>query len=827
MHRSRTTARAALAALALVSGTLAAAPAAQELKPPAPLPEGRDSAPWIAERPAPRPSIPPPAAWRKDAAPDAGPSLEAGRARVRYAEDEDGLWAGGGTYKARFDRDGASYVPRLGALVPRNFPVRFRLEAASLAGEPLALDLAAPAARVGDVVSFDRGPLTERYEIGAGSIEQGFELDALPARGELALRIAVDTELEASDDGGGIRFANEHGAVLYGRAVAIDALGRRADAATELVEGGIEIRVDAGFVADAVLPLLVDPVISTFAVDSGPPDTFAPDVAYDAGRDVYLVVHEFTFSASDHDVLWDVISPAGANVNSGYLDQNLVEYWATPRAANHRLGGSFLAVAAVGHPSSGARRIRAASLQFLVSGFWSVTNHALVDGGESGDKLNPDIGGTSEGLFTTYACVVWERDYAPGDRDVHARLLNSTATPFGGTILVDNSGATEDTRPSISKSAGSFNVWSVVWQRRIPGTVTMPTNHDVHYARVRSTDGALLTSSSPLLTGVLDDTSPSASTPLPDGRWMAVCERVFPQTFFDRDIVGVLASTSLIDARNLSVLEADGGSGTLGEDQLTPSVDTDGVSFAVAYAESYLGSATDYDVYVSTFAPVGSRLFLAEGHRNLAFSSTREDRPRIVGTRPHGGPQFRTAVVWQDEVSAGNRDVEGGFYACEDFALHCFPADDALACPCGNPPSGPVRGCNNSAGTGGATLAQTGTASVSADTVAFHAAGQTATGTSVFLQGTALANATFGQGVRCAGGSLLRLYVKTAAGGASSAPVGADPTVSARSAALGGPIFAGDTRHYLVYYRDPVVLGGCPAASTFNTTPTGTSTWRP
>jgi hypothetical protein len=51
--------------------------------------------------------------------------------------------------------------------------------------------------------------------------------------------------------------------------------------------------------------------------------------------------------------------------------------------------------------------------------------------------------------------------------------------------------------------------------------------------------------------------------------------------------------------------------------------------------------------------------------------------------------------------------------------------------------------------------------------------------------------------------------------------------VSVRSAALGDPILAGQSRWYLVYYRDPTVLGGCPAASTFNSTQTGRVDWSP
>ena len=103
------------------------------------------------------------------------------------------------------------------------------------------------------------------------------------------------------------------------------------------------------------------------------------------------------------------------------------------------------------------------------------------------------------------------------------------------------------------------------------------------------------------------------------------------------------------------------------------------------------------------------------------------------------------------------------------------------------------------------------------------------TATSIVLQGRGSAPAGFvyGQGVRCVGGWLKRLFTKTASGGSITAPdFGAgDPTVSARSAAKGDVIQPGQSRWYLVYYRDPVVLGGCPASSTFNATQTGRVDW--
>jgi hypothetical protein len=85
----------------------------------------------------------------------------------------------------------------------------------------------------------------------------------------------------------------------------------------------------------------------------------------------------------------------------------------------------------------------------------------------------------------------------------------------------------------------------------------------------------------------------------------------------------------------------------------------------------------------------------------------------------------------------------------------------------------------------------------------------------------------YGQGVRCVAGLLKRLFDHNASAGIVTLPdFGAgDPTISARSAALGVPIMAGQSRWYLVYYRDPTVLGGCQATSTFNAGPTMRADW--
>jgi hypothetical protein len=104
--------------------------------------------------------------------------------------------------------------------------------------------------------------------------------------------------------------------------------------------------------------------------------------------------------------------------------------------------------------------------------------------------------------------------------------------------------------------------------------------------------------------------------------------------------------------------------------------------------------------------------------------------------------------------------------------------------------------------------------------VQLASSGEKPTALSIVLQGSALIEpANFGDGLRCAGGTLKRLYVEMAIGGAVSVPQSGDPPVSARSSALGDPISVGATRVYQVYYRD-ADAAFCPGphGGTFNAT---------
>jgi hypothetical protein len=146
----------------------------------------------------------------------------------------------------------------------------------------------------------------------------------------------------------------------------------------------------------------------------------------------------------------------------------------------------------------------------------------------------------------------------------------------------------------------------------------------------------------------------------------------------------------------------------------------------------------------------------------------------------------------------------------------CFgDGTQALPCPCSN--SGTAgHGCQNSAGTGGALLGATG--ATNPDTLVLHSSGELPTALTIFLQGNQLiAPLPFGDGLRCAGGALKRLYVESASGGSASAPQLGDPSVSQQSANLGDPILPGSSRWYQAYYRDSnATFCPIPQGNTYN-----------
>jgi len=143
---------------------------------------------------------------------------------------------------------------------------------------------------------------------------------------------------------------------------------------------------------------------------------------------------------------------------------------------------------------------------------------------------------------------------------------------------------------------------------------------------------------------------------------------------------------------------------------------------------------------------------------------------------------------------------------------YCFGDGSGNPCPCGNfaPPG---QGCASSLGHGG-TLSASGSAVVAADTLVLTGAGMP-NSSALYFQGNnqdAGGNGvSFGDGLRCTSGSILRLGTKANQGGVSSYPGPGDQSISVR----GNIPAAGATRNYQVWYRNAANF--C-TASTFNLT---------
>jgi trimeric autotransporter adhesin len=184
------------------------------------------------------------------------------------------------------------------------------------------------------------------------------------------------------------------------------------------------------------------------------------------------------------------------------------------------------------------------------------------------------------------------------------------------------------------------------------------------------------------------------------------------------------------------------------------------------------------------------------------------------------GPKPPTLFVGGDFTSAGGlRSATLARLPTCSTPITSFCAGDGSshACPCNN--SGATgHGCANSANGAGALLTASGDTGVTGDSVSLISSGETGNVTSVFLQGsTAVAPVLYGDGLRCIGGSLKRLYVKTASAGVVRAPLPSDVRITTRSAALGDPILPGYIRQYQVYYRDSsATFCPIPSGSTYN-----------
>jgi hypothetical protein len=721
--------------------------------------------------------------------------LEPARDTVAFDRVAETLWARGDNYKMAFEGGRARYVPFLASSAPQNFELEFALRGVSVGGRALELELDADALLEGAIVTLPRGALVEVYELEPRSVEQLFVFESLPERADVVVQVDVTTELRAEPRDGGFEFTNEFGRVVYSSAKAVDALGRELELAMTLESGLLSITVPEHFVASAALPLVIDPILASFGIEASPADAFSPDVTFDATGNAVLYCWETIFSAADHDVWADVYDPAGNPLYVGGWIDTTATFWGRPRSANHGASNRFLVVAHTVNATTGRvevwGRTRSATSALLSAQF-------KITGASSYDVMFPDVGGDPHPSGPSFFCVAYERVYVlNADHDLHAKLVTDAGTLATPAFGIDASINTLDTDVSVSRSDGD-GTWNVAWQRASPAG-----GHDIFGARV-NWDGVIAAPTFPIAVGPADHTAPAASSSAQGSDlWVCVYEEDFGT---DHDIVATGLDGATIE-RTLDLSVADGP--FLYQDQRTPSIDSDGVHFAVAYSELYATSTSDYDVYVSEVLFNGPSLAVIEAHQPVFQTDGAEFEAQIASPESSNPAQSSHdyAVAWHrapDNYFFFSDDVLGARYrGTAGGVVASFCGGASVACPCGSGTS-TSGGCPNSVHAQGALLTWSGQASTTQDTLQFFVSGMPSGVTCLFFQGANALNGTqgqvFGDGVRCAGSPMVRLGTAQAtAAGAALHPELGDVAISVRGQVASG----GATLTYQVWYRNP------------------------
>lgn len=604
------------------------------------------------------------------------PSFDPDRVLFDRPEGSD-FWVSADRYKAGFGPDRVEFIPFLGSSAPQNYPVAFRLDAVSVDGSELAFASATPERR-DDRIVYDRQSLLERYEPSPRGVEQSFVFPTLPQRGELRIRIAVQSSLPFHASGDDIGFANELGRVDYGRAYAIDGGGRSAEVARHWTGSSIEIVVPADFVATAAMPLVVDPLITgSGAIVHTQTDNKRlqnVDIAYDASSDRYMICCELIFSGTDSDVFCYEILGSGALSGALQVIDDTPQSWQAPRIANNNLANRYLIVAQTSVNNTSPLWIRgrtkdanspAAGNQFDI-----VDQVALV-----GDKIRPDVCGDPGLTAPTYFTVVFEHAFTPTDHDIYSRRVSNAANPVVAAVqIVDNSFDYEEL-PAISDSMGapipdsSVQKAMIVWKRR------QGANADIRARTITPSDTlgtAFLVAGGATPKGIPAVSSVTRPVGAGNYHYLVAFEQGATNA---RDIMVALCAqpgSVIAPAVSLHALETDLVYPTFASwDQFTPRVATDGVRFAVAYGEKFQNGA-DLDGRVTTVHALGElapwTLGTTDSRAWPAAGGTVEHSLRIAsrydGAAASSGVQTyrRFGLAWLDENATSPDTLESVLY---------------------------------------------------------------------------------------------------------------------------------------------------------------------
>jgi hypothetical protein len=167
---------------------------------------------------------------------------------------------------------------------------------------------------------------------------------------------------------------------------------------------------------------------------------------------------------------------------------------------------------------------------------------------------------------------------------------------------------------------------------------------------------------------------------------------------------------------------------------------------------------------------------------------------------------------FNDNAEDGNNQVSALYVEFSDTletTVFCAGDGSSTACPCSNF-GAEGEGCANGTGSGG-MLRSAGSSSISDADLVLEGSQMIPSQPGLYFQGNNAVNSgagnPFGDGLRCAGGGVIRLQVRFSSATGESAT-----TLNLASA---GGVSSGDVKRYQIWYRDPT---SSPCGTLFNLT---------
>lgn len=499
---------------------------------------------------------------------------------------ENGDIAGAGPkWKMIVGPERATFVPVLGKRAPRNMPVAFGIPSFAVGGRALNGSAGVPLLE-GNRASVDHGAFTAVYDFSPGFVEQSFEIDELPARGELTVSVPLFTELAASDVEEGLRFEIPGiGAITYGDSTIIDRAGRRIEAASEIRNGAIEIRVPASFVETAELPIVVDPAITpVLDVDESSSSFKNPDVAWDSVHDLYTVLFERQNSLTESDLFVNRVTTSGSVLSIASVDLTS-NHTSEASIANSPNNQNYLCVWRK-DPDGIFDDVEIRGTIVTTGG--GATSSFNISAGSSNES-RPDVGGSST---NSNFLVVWEEDpvVGGGGRNIVARTVNAGSTALGSKVDVAD-GSLDEIRPRVNKQSVDGK-WTVVYE-----VVNSSTDSDIRCALFNV--GTMTSTGNVVLVGGATDDSEPDVTQMEDGDFVFAWQRQTQlQTGFDLDIMtrryqsNAVSYAVVSDVANLSDLD---GSDGLDQNDVCVCANASRVLYAFKQGSAYRYLSANFD----------------------------------------------------------------------------------------------------------------------------------------------------------------------------------------------------------------------------------------